>query len=337
MKEEFVMHNKQVLTTELGDYSVMKIVETVLDLPKLNEVQIKILYTGIAWADVVMRHGAYPKQPKMPFVQGYDIVGEVVNVGENVDKTWIGKKIVAIIQWGGYSQFINVPLKRIIEIPFQLDLAKVECLLLNYVAAYQALHRYAKVKKGNVILVHGAAGGVGTALLQLAAIAKVKVYGTASLPKKNIVIENGAIYIDYKNEDFRVVVENKELNGIDAFFDFNGGKIFDNSFKLLKKSGKGLVFNIQEAKSTFQAGKYILKFITKSIFTSKKIHFYSIMGDYKKHPEHYVEDLGQLFDLLRENKINPVIAKVITLDDIPMAHKDFEENKFTGKLVVKNE
>lgn len=330
------MKNKQIITTSIGDSSVMKMIETEITAPLKNQVQIEITHTGFAWADVIMRRtNMYPNRPKLPLVQGYDVIGEIISVGEGVSKNNLGKKIAAIIQWGGFSQYINLDFEKVIEIPDALNEEKCEALILNYVTAYQVMFRFALVAKGDVILVHGAGGGVGSAILQLAKLRGIKAYGTASKAKAKTVRDNGGIFIDYQTQNFKKEIEKLEPNGISAFFDFNGGEIFNRSFKLLKPKGIAIVYNIQEAKSMIDAGKLMLKFGIKNIVTSKKVVFYSIMNLYKKNPSLFKNDLIELFMLLKEGKINPVISEVITLDQIPEKHNDFENNMFTGKVVVK--
>ena len=325
---------RQILTTGIGKKAEMRIVMTTINIPGDDEVQIRVKYSGFAWADVVMKSGNYPQQPKTDFVQGYDLVGEVVAVGSKVPKEWLGKNIAAIIQWGGYSEYINLSQKHIIEIPPGIDLKEAETLLLNYVTAYQTLKRVAQIKDEQKILIHGGAGGVGTALLQLAKLNNIKCYATASESKKNIVESLGGIFIDYKNERFDDEIKKQEPNGIDAFFDFNGGETFDRSFKLLKSNGIGVVYNIQEAKSIFEIIFYFMKFWFLNRFSSKRVQFYSIMSRYAKIQNEYYDDLQSLFSLLSSRNIQPVIGAVVSLSDVPSAHRDFEQNKFVGKVVV---
>lgn len=326
--------NTQIVLTKKGDCSVYQTVETELTALKDDEVRIKVLRSGIAWADVMMRIGYYPGKPKFPFVQGYDLIGEIIEIGKNVSEKWLHKRVASLVQWGGYSKYINLPTANLIEVPSNIDLSKAACLLLNYVTAYQLLHRESNVKDDGVILVHGAAGGVGSALLQLARLKNIKVYGTASKAKHNILAENNAYAIDYKTENFEKIIRSKEPEGIDAFYDFNGGNTFDKSFNLLHNKGFGVVYNMMEANSTLDFMLYFTKFFFKNKFTSKQVKFYSIIKDYEKHFNFYKEDLQTLFTLLETEQINPIIAKEITLDEVPKTHCDFEKNKFVGKIIV---
>ncbi len=328
------MENKQVILTAKGDYTKYQVNTTEIEAPKKGEVQIKVLASGFAWADVMMRFGMYPAMPKFPFVQGYDIVGEVIGVGEGISEYYQGKRVVAFLQWGGQCQYINLPPERLIEIPSSLDPYQVECLPLNYITAYQVLTRAAKVKENDTILVHGAAGGVGTAILQLARVMKIKVYGTASTAKQDIIRENGGFAIDYKTEDFAKIIKQKELNGIDAVFDIGGKGTYNNSAPLLKKKGAHILYGLIDISNKMAFLVHIVKLNFKNIFTSQTGKFYSVKGLYDKSFDEYKSDLLYLVKLLENKEINPVIAKVISLDEVSNAHKEFEAHKFVGKVIV---
>lgn len=325
---------RQVITTGIGKNPEMKLINSKIVDPNDNEVQVQIMYSGFAWADVVMKSGNYPKQPKKDFVQGYDIVGKVVSVGSKISKEWVGKEIAAIIQWGGFSEYINLDESHLIEVPKELDLKEIEALILNYSTAYQIINRVANLKDEQTILVHGGAGGVGTAFLELAKLRRIKCYATASSGKRKIVESLGGIFIDYKTERFEEKISLLELSGIDAFFDFNGGETFDRSFKLLKKGGIGVVYNFQEADSVFKIILYFMKFVILNAFSSKKVQFFSLMGRYFKNKNEYFDDLRSLFQLLSSNKIKPIIGSIVSLSEVPKEHLEFEKNKFVGKVLV---
>lgn len=328
------MKSKQVVLTRFGGVEHFNIVTKDILQPCEGRVQIKILNTGIAFADVLMRQGKYPKMPNLPFTPGYDIVGEVIKVGSGVDESWIGKRVAALIQWGGYAQYTNLPVDDLVEVPEYLAPEKIICLTLNYATAYQLIHRVGQLATGNTVLVHGAAGGVGSALLQLAKLKGMKVYGTASKHKHELVRKENAVPIDYKTQDFEQFIREKEPGGIDAFFDFRGGESFNRSFRLLKKGGIALIYGLNDAGNNFDFIKCFTKFFFKRLLSGRQVTFYSIMHRYNAHKQHYKTDLKQLIQWLEEGKIEPHIAKIIGLEEIPATHRDFEAHKFTGKIVV---
>jgi NADPH2:quinone reductase len=196
------MKNTRIVITALGSPSVLKPIQEDLPQPGAGEVGIKILATGVAFADVLMRYGLYPNTPPLPFTPGYDVVGVIEKLGDGVSGFTVGQTVAALTKWGGYSQFINLPVSELTSVPAGLDPAEAVSLVLNYVTAWQMLHRLAQLQPGQSVLIHGAAGGVGTAALELGRLAGLVTYGTASRAKHDLVIGLGGKPIDYKNEDF---------------------------------------------------------------------------------------------------------------------------------------
>jgi NADPH2:quinone reductase len=195
--------NARMVLTGLGGPEVLKCVEEHLPKPGAGEVRVKILAAGIAFADVLMRRGLYPGTPKFPFTPGYDLVGNIDALGDAVSQFVIGQRVAALTMIGGYSRYTVVPAGRLVPVPDGLDPAEAVSLVLNYVTAYQMLHRVAKLREGQRVLIHAAAGGVGTAALQLGRLAGLEMFGTASKAKHQLVASLGATPIDYRSESFR--------------------------------------------------------------------------------------------------------------------------------------
>nr|MBA2677920.1 alcohol dehydrogenase catalytic domain-containing protein [Ktedonobacteraceae bacterium] len=196
------MKYSRVLLTKFGEPAdAFQMVEDDLPEPGEGQVRVKILATGVAYADVMMRRGVYPGAPPLPFTPGYDMVGVIDAVGPGVEALSSGQMVAALTFFGSYSQYISLPAQNLVVVPEGVDPVEASCLPLNYFTAYQLLHRIANVKPGERILVYGAAGGVGTALLQLGRLAGLQVYGTASSSKQELITQLGAIPLDYKRED----------------------------------------------------------------------------------------------------------------------------------------
>src|SRR5215208_3822924 len=162
-----VEKQKQVLLTRKGGPEVLEIVEREVPEPGPGEARVRVLAAGVAFADVMMRRGLYPGVPDFPFTPGYDLVGEVEDLGPGVSGVAVGQRVAALAQVGAHAQYVALPAGELVPVPAGVDAAEAASLPVNYVTAYQMLFRVAKVKPGERILVHGAAGGVGTALLQL--------------------------------------------------------------------------------------------------------------------------------------------------------------------------
>ncbi|HEY9650040.1 MAG TPA: alcohol dehydrogenase catalytic domain-containing protein, partial [Coleofasciculaceae cyanobacterium] len=196
------MKYKRVIITHHGGPEVLQVIEDELPEPQAGEVRVKILATSAAFTDVLVREGLYPGIPPVPFSPGYDIVGSIDKLGTGVSTLKLRQRVVALTIVGGYAEYLCLPAAELVPIPVNVDPIEAVCLVLSYVTAYQLLHRVAKVKPGERILIHGAGGAVGMALLQLGKLKNLEMYGTASQGKHEFVSHLGATPIDYQNEDF---------------------------------------------------------------------------------------------------------------------------------------
>src|SRR5690242_10464641 len=187
------MKYQHVVVERTGEPEVLRVVEDELPEPGAGQARVKILAADVSFSDVNMRRGRYPGAPKPPFTPGYAMVGRVDQLGpataagREPSALAVGQMVAALTFYGSYSQYLFLPIEQLVPVPAGADPAKAVCLVLNYVTAYQMLHRVARVAEGQRILVHGAAGGVGTAFLELGRLAGLQIYGTASKPKHPLV------------------------------------------------------------------------------------------------------------------------------------------------------
>jgi NADPH:quinone reductase-like Zn-dependent oxidoreductase len=316
-------------------------VERELEAPPPGSVQVKIKAAGVAFTDLSMRYGMYPGVPPLPYAPGYDIAGEVSAVGEGVGSYKAGDRVAALTVSGGYSEYITLDQGKLVTVPEGIDFAEASTLVLSYVTAYQLLHRIGKVRAGQQILVHGAAGGVGTALVQLGKLASLKVYGTASTGKQDYLRSLGAIPIDYKSEDFvkRIL---QLSNGVDIVFDNIGAENLKRSQKALSKNGKLISYGFLSSLKDGKANKaVIMKTIMNLILMSLipngldvAFPIYDIKTSVKKHPDWFREDLTKLFRLLKDGKIKPRITKRLPLEKAAEAQELLAKGAVTGKIVL---
>ena len=206
--------------------------------------------------------------------------------------------------------------------------------MLNYTTAYQLIHRIAKMKEVESVLIHGAGGGVGTAALQLGKIAGLKMYGTASKAKHELVRELGGIPIDYRNEDF---VE--RAAGVDAVFDPVGGRNWMRSYKVLGKGGRFVGYGMSAAIEGGRTNKMLAAASfawlgLAGLLPGKSARWYSIMTEKKKNPGWFPEDLTRLMAMLKEKVIRPVVAERLPLRDAARAHEMIEKASVSGKIVL---
>jgi NADPH:quinone reductase-like Zn-dependent oxidoreductase len=332
------MSYKRAVIEKFGGPEVLSLVEeSSLPEPGPNEVRVKVLATSANFTDVMIRKGMYPEvKQKPPFSPGYDMVGVVDGVGENVTRFREGDKVADMTVIGSYSEYICVPEKRLIHLPDRLDPAEATSIILSYVTAWQMLHRIAKVKKGQKILVHGAGGAVGMAMLQLGKLMDLEMYGTASGSKHEMIKAAGAIPIDYKTTDFTDYIKNHTEEGIDAVFDPIGGDHFRKSFSILRKGGKLVAYGFYNAVMG-HGGSIPMDFMKLQVWNilpnGKSATFYSIGALRRKHPDWFREDLTALFKMLAEKKIKPHVAGHYPLEKVQEVHRLIEEAKIKGKIV----
>jgi NADPH:quinone reductase-like Zn-dependent oxidoreductase len=329
--------NERVVITGLGGPEVLKLVEEELPSPGPREVRVKVLAAGVAFADILMRHDLYPGTPPFPFVPGYDIVGEIDAIGEEVGQFQLGQRVAALTMIGGYSQYTIVPAAHLVTVPSRLDPAEAVSLVLNYVTAYQMLNRIAALCAGQSVLVHSAAGGVGTAALQLGKIAGLKMFGTASKPKHDLVSALGAVPIDYRNENFVQRIREVAPEGLDCVLDPIGGTHWWESYFCLHRGGWLLCFGAQAAvsKGKLNAGLgFALLGLMRLLPDGKKASWYNVKNLRDQHPDWFRQDLSKLFDLLATHQIQPVIAAKLPLRDAFIANEMLEKSQVSGKIVL---
>src|SRR5215216_1065348 len=339
--EVFHMNYRSVVITRNGPPDVLQVMETPLRAPVAGEVRVKILYTGVGFTDIIMRYGNDRFAPPIPFVPGYEIVGIVDAVGVEVAGIAVGQQVAALTVYGGYAEYIYLLPIKLVPVPDGLDPVEVVSLILNYVTAYQMLHRIARVQAGQTVLLTGASGGVGNAILQLGSLAGLKMYGTASKQKSELVAQLGGVPIDYNNEDPMKFIRVREPSGVDAVFDALGWHSAWRSYSLLRKGGwlvgYGVTTSIRNGRVDNNSAlmSYILPAVLNVVPDGRHATFYGITRVYRKDSAPFMEDLPKLFQLLAEQKIQPVIAEILPFTEAAHAHEMLENGKVHGKLVLK--
>lgn len=321
----------------------LELVEDDLPNPRPGEVRVKIQAAGVSFADVLMREGIHPEARRPPFTPGWDVVGVVESLGEGIRAVLLGATVAAMPIVGGYAEYICLPETELVSVPPQLDPAEAVCLILNYVTAYQMLHRSAQAKPGETALIHSAAGGVGTALLQLARLHGVKAFGTASTSKLSIIESFGGQAIDYKRCDFLKVIRNSTDGGVDIVFDGIGGWHLVRSFRALRKNGRlvGYGFN-----ATLVGGKRDLKrivsdasgwaaaYILNLLSRNKRFSIYSIQMLKRREPDWFRQDLTTLLGLLERGQLKPLIDRKLPVEQAALAHELLGKGETVGKIVL---
>src|SRR6478672_4436076 len=193
---------KRVVVDHFGGPEVLRIVEEDDPRPGPGEVRVRVLAAGVSYTDAMLRAGSYLGVPNPPFTPGYELVGVVEELGPGCSRLRVGDRIGALTVWGADAERVCVPESGAVNVPEDLDPGEVLSLLFPYMTAYQVLHRTAQARNGEPVLVHGAAGRVGIAALELGAVAGLRLFGTAAARDGAKVEALGAVAIDYRNEDF---------------------------------------------------------------------------------------------------------------------------------------
>lgn len=334
---------RRALVTAYGGPDVIRLDTAKTPDPGPGEVCVRTETSGIAFADLLMREGLYPGGLKPPYVPGYDLVGRIDAVGEGVTTPSVGDRVAALSVWGANAERVVLSAENLVPVPEGLDAAEAVSLVLNYTTAYQMLHRVAKVQPGERILVHGGAGGVGTALLQLGKLAGLELYATASKAKHPLVEQLGATPIDYERGDFVSFIRYHTGDGVDAVFDAIGGYHALRSQQTLRDGGRLVSYGVTAALANGRrqpwfrrVGTYLgLGLALASKFLRKRDAALYVITDVRKaHPDWFRDDLTTLFGLLADGRVAPVIAERLPLEDVARAHTLLADSAVRGKLVV---
>jgi NADPH:quinone reductase-like Zn-dependent oxidoreductase len=324
------MKYKSVIVTKRGSPDVLKIIENDLRVPSPGEVRIEILATPVCQDDIAARVGNRPFLPEIPFVPGYSILGVVDAIGEGVNNFTVGDRVAALTHFGGYAEYIFWDAEKLVHVPAALDPAEAVLLILNYVVAYQVLHRSAKVKSGDKVLIIGASGGVGTAFLQLGKLTDLKMYGIASRSKHSTLTELGAVPIDYNTQDFVEVIRQAEPDGIDFVFNGMGEEYMERGLAVLRRGGALVHYGGPQSFSRFLL--LIAKLVLFNLLPNgKAIKGY---GTNRVDINLLKEDWLVLFKLLEEGKIKPIIVKKFPILEAAKANELLESGKVIGNIVL---
>ena len=326
------MKYRSILVTQRGSPEILQIVEKDLRPPKASEVRVRVLAAAVALPDVEARYGRSPFPPKLPFTPGYAIVGAVDAAGAGVAQAQAGDRVAALTVYGGYAEYMYVAEKKLIPVPAALDPAEVVPLILNYIVAYQTLHRSAQVKTGQTVLIIGASGGIGTALLQLGRLARLRMYGLASASKHAALAEYGAEPIDYRTEDFVQVIRQLAPGGLDAVFDGMGGNYLARGFPLLKRGGVWVSY----ANPRSLGG--MVRLLGRVLWCNlrpdgRRVALYGT-GASNLNQRPFLEGWAALFRLLAEGQIKPIIAARLPLLTAAQANALLESGQVTGNVVL---
>jgi NADPH2:quinone reductase len=343
-----VKHTR-IVVTHYGGPDALRVLEEECPEPAEGEVRVRVLAAGVSLPDLLMREGIHPETPSLPFTPGWDLVGVVDRLGPGSSELEPGQVVAALPISGAYAEFVCLPQRELVPVPSGLDAAEAVSLVLNYVTAYQMLHRSARARRGQRMLIHGAAGGVGSALLQLGGLVGLEMYGTCSSRGAPAVSDMGGTPIDYREADFVSEIHRLTAEGVDAVFDGIGGSHIWRSRKALRPGGRVVAYGLTASlrggrlasgrpgrRQRFHGIRIFALYIAGGWLLPgrKRVVPYSIQWLKRLRPALFRQDLIALFDLLRQQQIKPLVARRLPLSEARQAHELLGEGGVTGKIVL---
>ena len=313
---------------------------------KAGQVLVQSEAFGLNFADVMARNGLYREAPPLPSVLGYDFVGRVVATGSPELNYWLGKRVAGLSRFGAYAELIATQADGIVEISESLDAAKATALGTQYATAYHSACQLTKLHAGDRVLIHAAAGGVGTALVQLALWKGCTIFATAGSDEKIETLKKAGVHypINYRKKDYESEVK-RLLAGkrLDLTFNPIAGSTFKKDLRLLGSSGRMILFGAAE-RSGKKGGKLAtLKFLWSMglmmpillMAKSRSIMGVNMLKVADHRPERIGAALQDLVELMNQGIIDPKVGEIVGINDLARAHDDLEHRRTEGKIAVK--
>ncbi len=335
---------KRVVITKAGGVSAITTQPMERPAPKEGEVCIKVAYAGINFADLLMRMGFYRPRPPFPFTPGYEVSGVIDALGEGVTGLEVGTKVVAAMKNGGQASFVVAPTDRVIPLPEGISLKSAASTPVTYMTAHHMLHHLGHLRPDDKVLIHGGAGGVGTAALQLCKWAGVKqVWATSSKPKHRIIKQYDARPIDRHDEDFEAIIKS-ETNGlgVDHILDPIGGDHLRRSLSCLAEGGRLYTYGLSAAAPTgkrsvlkaFFALRKSPKFDPLRLMNKNRAVFGVHMGTWSNEAVMH-EQLARIVEGIQSGHLEPIIDRIFDAEQVQEAHQYIHDAKNIGKVLLR--
>lgn len=328
---------EKIILRTFGAPEVLQFEKSGLQVDPKRGILVETWAIGVGYVDVMAQRGGYFLAPRRPFSPGYEFIGRVVEAHDS-DQFAAGDLVAGLLpQLGAYQTLLQVPASRLVKLPAGIDLLKSAASILNYLTARCILDRKAKVKPGDAVLIHGASGGVGMALAQIGRNRKLKMYGTASSSKHDLLQALGVSPIDYRQEDFLEVLKKQYPEGVDAAFDAIGGSNLRKSVRAVKRGGVVVSYGF----SGNNYGGYlemihgVLQLLSLNLLPNgKKVIPCGTPAESVKHPNWYRQTLSEIFEQIQSGAIDPVLDQVFPFHQVREAHAYLEGGKARGKVLL---
>ena len=337
---------RRVEFTKAGSPSTIRVTEMPMPEPKQGQVRVKVAFAGINFADLLMRLGFYQPRPPYPFTPGYEVSGVIDALGDDDSQFTIGQRVVAAMSTGGQSSHVVVDAQRVLPLPEEISLETAAAMPVTYLTAHHMLHHLGHLDENESVLIHGGAGGVGTAALQLCQWAGVsKVWATASGSKSEIIESYGGRAIDRHNQDFVSIIKKETDNqGVDHILDPIGGDNLTRSLSVLKEGGRLYTYGMSAVAPTskrsmlrsFLAWRKTPAFDPLRLMTRNRGVFGVHMGTWKNEAV-MLRQLQRIMEGVLEGSLKPVIDSIYDVEDVAKAHQYLHDGKNIGKVLLRFE
>lgn len=324
---------KAIQIHETGSFDVLRYEEVPTPSPGRGQVLIKVISASVNFADVMVRRGTYPFMPALPAIPGLECSGIIESVGEEVTSVRPGQHVVYLGE-KCYAEHVVADAASVTPIPEDLDMDEAAAIIVNYATAYHMLHTMGQVQEGQTILVYAAAGGVGTAVTQLAKQVGAKVIGlTSSREKQEYAVQQGIDYIiNYRTDDVaKRITEITYGKGVNLVLNSVAGDTFQRDLQVLAPFGNIIWFGFAAGPPEGNLAEQLAVHFGKSVGI-KTFVIYTVV---QSAPELMTRSLDHLFTYLADKKIRPHIQERIGLPEAARAHEQLETGRVTGKLVLK--
>lgn len=339
---------RAMVVRRYGPPEVFEACERPEPAPKPGEALVRVHAVGVGFADLMQRMGIYPDTPKPPFVPGFEVAGVIEQApgsSPNGKPLQVGEHVAALAKFGAYAERVAVPTQRVFRLPVGISFKDAAAIPLNYLTAHHIMFVMGNLQPGDRILVHGAAGGVGVAAVQLAKARELRVFGTAGPGNQEFLRQSGVDHpIDYTREDFVEVVRRAAPDGIEMVMDPIGGKSFTKSYRCLGPMGRLVVYGFSAAAGP--EGKPSLLRAAKAYIATRRYHPLKLMdsntaiigvqmGHLDARRAVLAKELDEVFQLYGAGKIKPIIGKTFALEEAAAAHRYVHSRQHVGKVVLR--
>ena len=325
---------RAMMITRPGGPEVLQPVDLAVAEPGPGELRVRVRACGVGATDLIMLTGGYAFAPKLPLVGGYEIAGVVEALGAGVSGFHVGQRVAALTVHGGFAEILVRGAVHFVPIPDEVGDVEAASAILNYVSAWQMIHRVAKIQSGQTALVTGAGGGVGTAILQLLKLAGVKSWGAASVSKHGLVARLGAMPIDYQAGPIDRLIRACEPSGVDVAFDAIGGTNIGKCVRAVRRGGTVVGYGFMAADGALAKAWMFLDLFAGARLRGRRGTFYGISLWYRRDPKPFHEDLPKILALLARRQLKPVIAATFPLREASKALELLATGRVEGKIVL---